>query len=96
MGWFNTVPFGGGDTLLWNELLGIKRKRQWVLELVRRSDVRHLVEKMANEEKVDIVGDVDVNICHFYHGEMWGRSYVQRDYMWASQYPWYSRIITTD
>ena len=51
---------------------------------------------MAKKRHVNIIGDVDVDICHFYHGVMKNRSYVQRDYMWASQYPWFGRLIQLD
>lgn len=45
---------------------------------------------------MNLIGYVDVEICHFYHGETSGRSQVQRQIMLLTQYPWLNRIVKDD
>ena len=42
IGGFNYLPFGGGDTLFWNEIAGLASNRTWVLTIHARKQVANI------------------------------------------------------
>lgn len=43
-----------------------------------------------------LLDTIYVDVYHFFHGDFSDRSYGQRDYILATQYPWMDRIICED
>lgn len=91
IGGFNFLPLGGGDSLWWNELFNIG-KHPWYW-LVKRSKVYGLTRNICAMTSKSLMYLVDVDIFHFYHGEAVDRSYMQRQYLLMTEWPWMNRIM---
>ena len=94
IGGFNFIPFGGGDDLFWSEFIG--KPSGLVVLVSKRTEVQKIVQDLMKTSKKKKVVGVNVNVCHFYHGERKMRSYGQRQFMLLTQYPWMERIMTDD
>ena len=94
IGGFNFLPLGGGDDLFWCEITG--ENNQLILLTAKRMDVRIVFNELMERLKKDRVVNVDVEVCHLYHGERNMRSYGQRQIMLMTQYPWMGRIMKDD
>lgn len=94
IGYFNYLPFGGGDDMFWLEMLGID-KRPFIL-LTGRDNVREVFLSQSNATGKPILGKVSVEISHFFHGNRESRSYKHRHYVLLTQYPWKDSVITDD
>lgn len=68
----------------------------WFTSLVKRNYVKTIINQIAEASKKVLVDTVYVDVCHFFHGDFLDRSYFQRDYVLATQYPWMDRIICED
>ena len=96
MGYFNYLPFGGGDNVFWSEIHGSARSYYPWFVLCKRPNVTECINTIAKLEGKSLLEQVYVDVCHFYHGKTKGRSYRQRHYMMMTQFPWMDRIITED
>ena len=70
MGYFNFLPFGGGDTLFWDEM-GVDGNAP--------DHQRRIVNITSRRKSLNLkisFGNVEVDVCHFYHGKFINRSYV--------------------
>ena len=97
IGYFNYLPFGGGDNLFWYEM-GISGSREnfpWFI-IFKRDNISDAVEKYQQLTNKTLLSTVFVDIYHFYHGEFKSRSYRQRHYMMMTQFPLMDNIITED
>ena len=87
IGYFNYLPFGGGDNMFWAEITNtIRSSYPWFI-LNKREHVSEAVQVLKKMTGKELLGTVYVDISHFYHGELKGRSYRQRHYMMMTQFP---------
>lgn len=93
IGYFNYLPFGGGDNLFWSEIADLNSFYPWFL-LYRRKYVQEVIQIAIKVFNRNILGNVFIDVYHFYHGERLGRSYQQRHYMMLTQFPLENRLIT--
>ena len=94
IGWFNYIPFGGGDDLFWSEIFG--KPNTLTLLVCKRMGVCNTLRLLAKCANVQVVSSVNAEVFHFYHGERKMRSYSQRQYMLLTQYPWMGRLMKDD
>lgn len=96
IGWFNTIVTGSSDTLFWTDMLGKPLSNDLLLALHNREYVNRVFDKFQLLMDKKLILAIPVDVFHFYHGEFKNRSYQQRNYMWATQYPWNGTIVTND
>lgn len=95
IGYFNYMPLGGGDMLFWSELTE-SVNIPWIYRLCVRENVKRVVMQKSSISGKKIIGDIFVDVCHFFHGDFKNRTYGHRDFMLATQYPWNDRLVTDD
>ena len=97
IGYFNSIIYGGGDTLFWDEIVNQTTPRMKpICSIFKREYVRENLEILSGFTQKQLLMEVPVNVVHFFHGEFNNRSYSQRDKMWLSQYPLENIIVTDD
>ena len=95
IGYFNYLPLGGGDNLFWSEFFGHKHAN-CCIRLCKRPWVFDEVQKLGKQVNKDILGELDMDVCHFYHGDVCKRSRTQRHFMLLTEFPWKDRILVDD
>lgn len=78
----------------WNELLQIDKRFLFLLQ--RRGNVNDILKLKVKRENKKLVDGVNVQVCHFYHGDRENRSYGQRQYILLTQFPWQDRLVVDD
>lgn len=63
---------------------------------VMRDSVRKRLLKMSKDQNIGLLKNVNVQVCHFFHGSSKGRSHGQRQYMLMTQFPWKDRLLVED
>ena len=96
MGYFNYLPFGGGDNVFWSELTESARSHYPWFIINKRESVSTCMDTLRRMQGKELLQNVYVDVYHFYHGKTKERSYRQRHYMLMTQFPWMDRIITED
>ena len=80
MNYFNYLPFGGGDNLFWDEFYGLSHSNCFI-RLSRRYWIMDAIDRYAKERGMNVLGRVDAEVAHFYHGTAKGRSHAQRHFL---------------
>ena len=89
IGGFNrTCFYGGGDNLFFNEILDEKSNQ-------RKNVHRKLLELSVQTGK-NIIGSVNVDTFHFYHGNLSNRSYGVRTYLALMMFPFSNYFFVDD
>ena len=79
IGWFNYLPFGGGDDLFFCEITG--KTVGLLSKLCKRSIVLDVITDICKEMRMKLMGYINCPVYHFYHGERKNRSYGHRQYI---------------
>ena len=92
IGYFNYLPFGGGDNLFWYEIMNRGNEKFW-FDMFKRQDVKNKIDSLCKENNCPLLCDVDVDVSHFWHGSIKNRSYLQRQVLLMTQLPDLDKII---
>lgn len=91
IGGFNDMCFyGGGDNLFFNEILDRKSKyrvKSIQVELLERKTIYNRLLELSDKQGKRIIGSVDEDIYHFFHGNLSNRSYSIRTYLALMLFP---------
>jgi len=100
IGGFNrTCFYGGGDNLFFNEILDEKSKQRAKnisVSILGRKNVHRKMLEMSVQTGKSIIGSVDVDTFHFYHGNLSNRSYGVRTYLALMMFPFSNYFFVDD
>lgn len=85
--------------MFFNEILDEKNKQRVKnisVEILGRKTVHRNLLELSVEHQKEIVGSVNVDIYHFYHGNLSNRSYGVRTYLALMMFPFSNYFFVDD